>query len=256
MNVVISLIRFLRSQGASEEMILGAVEAVASARTDDHRSAFELRPQDESAERRRTYDRERQRDKRAAAKACVLGQSADNPPTSAETGTYIEDTSSPSSEQESKEARKKERAKRVSGSLLSADWAPTPKHYLDGDGLGLARQRVDALAADMRDWAEANSHRAVARKSNWNAAFSTWLRRNTGPPDGVKPRTVYEAKQLETMEIMRELRESRLDRASDVPGREAAGILSGYPSDKSARFSDGDDRIVEFLPPSHSRAQR
>jgi hypothetical protein len=42
---------------------------------------------------------------------------------------------------------------------------------------------VDNHATEMRLWAEANAHRPVARKVDWNKTFSGWLRR-------AKPNTI------------------------------------------------------------------
>jgi hypothetical protein len=72
--------------------------------------------------------------------------------------------------------QKKARAESASkGERLPADWRPKAAHYEQGEKLGIRRDQVDAYADKMRNWAEANAHRAVARKSNWDAAFRNWL---------------------------------------------------------------------------------
>jgi hypothetical protein len=63
------------------------------------------------------------------------------------------------------------------GNALPADWQPTPADLEYGRNLGLADRAVTEAAEDMRQWADANSSRDVARKSNWSAAFKGWLRR-------------------------------------------------------------------------------
>jgi hypothetical protein len=131
-------------------------------------------PRDEATERRRAYDRERARTKRE-----IRRQSADSAdsPKSALTSLSLETDINKGKE------RKKER-----GEKISADWQPSDSHYLDGAELGFSRAEVDGFAEDIRLWARANEHRQVARKSNWDLAFSAWIRRASrdrkqrGPP--------------------------------------------------------------------------
>jgi hypothetical protein len=69
---------------------------------------------------------------------------------------------------------------RNKGHELPVDWKPTEKHYAKGETLGFHRGQIDWFAERMRNWAEANKHRAVARKSNWDAAFSNWIADKAG----------------------------------------------------------------------------
>lgn len=82
------------------------------------------------------------------------------------------------------------------GELLSPDWMPKAKHYEQGEKHGISRERVDAYADKMRNWATANAHRPVAKKSNWDAAFSNWLadksERNSGTSQPEAPLTFSE----------------------------------------------------------------
>jgi hypothetical protein len=48
------------------------------------------------------------------------------------------------------------------------------------------RQQIDAKADEMRLWARANGHRAVARKLDWDATFTGWIRRDWGNVNGAK----------------------------------------------------------------------
>jgi len=71
-----------------------------------------------------------------------------------------------------------DKVKRSKGDVLPIDWKPTEQHYAKGVELGMTPQVVDGFAARMRNWADANAHRQVARKAGirgWNAAFSNWL---------------------------------------------------------------------------------
>ena len=73
------------------------------------------------------------------------------------------------------ESKKPVRAKKNQGELLPSDWVPKPAHYAKGDQLGFSRQQIDLFAERMRNWAGANAHRPVARKSNWDQAFHNWI---------------------------------------------------------------------------------
>lgn len=119
---------------------------------------------------------------RDAAKPLKSGKPA------AGTGTLALLLTEENQDSELPEGRKKVRADSVSkGERLPDDWRPMQDHYEQGEALGISRQQVDAYADRMRNWAVANGHRQVARKSGikgWNAAFRNWLadkaERNTG----------------------------------------------------------------------------
>lgn len=68
-------------------------------------------------------------------------------------------------------------AKEKAGGHLPADWQPSEvtiaKLRAKGIGDGLIRECLQ----DMRDWAEANANRSIARKLKWDAAFAGWVRR-------------------------------------------------------------------------------
>ncbi len=64
------------------------------------------------------------------------------------------------------------------GRALPDDWKPSERHYSEAVKLNLNNTAVDRMAEDMRLWARANANRAVARKADWDATFSNWLRRN------------------------------------------------------------------------------
>jgi len=74
------------------------------------------------------------------------------------------------------------------GNQLPADWRPAERHYAEAAALNLPRATVDREAQNMRLWAVANANRAVARKANWDATFSNWLRRKAD--DGQKKQEI------------------------------------------------------------------
>lgn len=74
-----------------------------------------------------------------------------------------------------KEERKKERKPAVT---LPGDWVPSQRHIHEGRDLGFDETQVRSQAEDMRLFAQANEHTGRGYKSNWNAYFSSWLRRN------------------------------------------------------------------------------
>lgn len=139
---------------------------------------------DTVAERKRAYDRERMREKRGAVE-----ESYDSRTTETENALSI--SSSLSESQSSEEVDEKKvikKEKRARGEKLPAEWKPSESHYRDATERGLSATDVDALADEMRGWSQAEDHRSVARKSNWDMAFSGWIRREAkqrrsrGPP--------------------------------------------------------------------------
>jgi hypothetical protein len=94
---------------------------------------------------------------------------------------------SPLSSLRKKESKKEE--ERGRGIRIPPDWKPSEGHYERGSKLGYQREQVDGFAETMRLWAEANAHRPVARKLNWDQAFDCWLRRQpkTPPPPSMNP---------------------------------------------------------------------
>jgi|SRR5215468_11313034 len=68
--------------------------------------------------------------------------------------------------------------KQARGTRLPEDWQPNERHFIEGRTLGHSHEGVLASAHDMRLWADANAHRPVARKLDWDKTFSGWLRRN------------------------------------------------------------------------------
>jgi hypothetical protein len=105
--------------------------------------------------------------------------------------------------------RKKEAASGGSarGAVLPDDWCPADRSVALGWRLGLAEIEIQDEADVMRAWATANAHRAITRKSNWDAAFDNFLRRRAKEGGGRngKPRPTSPAGHSKTLaEIGRE----------------------------------------------------
>lgn len=69
---------------------------------------------------------------------------------------------------------------RYRGSTIPMVWEPSNDDREYGRALGLTMAKIDEIAEDMRLWAGANEHRAVARKAGskgWSLAFKGWMRR-------------------------------------------------------------------------------
>lgn len=67
------------------------------------------------------------------------------------------------------------RPKKV-GCLCPDDWKPKASHFDLAKTLGRAPTWVSEQAERMRNWSHANAHEPKARKANWDAALSNWLR--------------------------------------------------------------------------------
>lgn len=117
-------------------------------------------PVDLVAEKRRAYDRQRKRNSG---------------------GIPVESGGIP----ESASSLKKEKKKR--GEKLPPEWTPSEVHFKQASELGHDSVWLKSQAEDMRLWARANEHRAVARKLDWDLTFTTWIRRNAKP--GGRPMT-------------------------------------------------------------------
>jgi hypothetical protein len=110
-----------------------------------------------------------------------LPVSAEFHPISADTGFASSLTPFPLNNTQKGEGRKEEaKSKRRTGIPLPDDWQPSEDHYADAATAHRTRDQVDAKAEEMRLWAKANGHRAVARKLDWDATFTGWMRRDWG----------------------------------------------------------------------------
>lgn len=164
-NMVEQMLKF----GVPPEMIVLAVRTAEESA--DIRRHPPDSPVDVAAEKRRAYDRERQREKREAEK------SADSPPTSSENALSSSSLSDSPTSQEVDEKKVSKKEKRARGEKIPPEWRPPPEVYDYGKTLGLDRADIDATVGEMIGWGQANSHRAVARKTDWYAALQGWMRR-------------------------------------------------------------------------------
>lgn len=67
---------------------------------------------------------------------------------------------------------------KTKGSKLPDDWQPSEKHLALAESLGRTAAWMNDQAERMRGWAKANAHRSVTSKSDWNAAFTNWMKGN------------------------------------------------------------------------------
>jgi hypothetical protein len=140
-------------------------------------------PVDIAAENRRAYDRERKASKRNST-----GLSTGLPP---EFPNALPSSSSHDpGKVNQKEVKKEEASRRKTGHALPDDWQPKDHHYRFADECRRPHADVDAKAEEVRLWAKANAHRAVARKTDWDAMFTGCLRRDwgkNGASNGTRP---------------------------------------------------------------------
>ena len=66
--------------------------------------------------------------------------------------------------------------KRSRGHLCPEDFRPTAQHYETAASLGMPRQTVDQICANMHNWSRANANRAIARKSDWGLTLHSFIR--------------------------------------------------------------------------------
>lgn len=164
MTPLADMIAEMLARGVPHDLIVTAVRAAEMSRNSTGI------PVDKTAEKRRAYDRERK-----AAKKHSTGIPPEIPP-ERENALYL------SSSKEVKEDEVKKERKR--GQKIPPEWQPNVGHFAAGKKLGFTPAGVLEQAEDMRLWAHSNDHRAVARKSDWNLTFLSWLRRNKPKGNG------------------------------------------------------------------------
>lgn len=179
MTPIADMIEKMTAEGVPMHVIVLAVKTAELAAQSGKSGGI---PVDTTAEKRRAYDRERKANKRKSG-----GKSGGIPP-----DTELALSSSlPKIDPEIK----KEEAKptRVRGHALPDDWLPSEVHYAEGSLTQHSRADVDAKADEMRLWARANGHRAVARKLDWDATFTGWMRRDWGRYGGLNGKRTAQA---------------------------------------------------------------
>jgi hypothetical protein len=165
------------------------------------------------AEENRRYERERKRTYRrdnlspGMSQVCpgtIEGQDGDNDGTSPgqkeipsalplEKTRLLSNLSLKASSEKSKEVeevvvvgteRARDRKPRAVGAPLPDDWQPKQLHHSLAVSLGVSVERMIGMAAAMRCWAKAEAGRAVTKKSDWDQAFSGWMRRDVARSNG------------------------------------------------------------------------
>lgn len=182
------------------------IETIIVAVRSMERAASTRQGVDETAEKRRAWDREYRRNKR--------GRTSERPPdppdfhpkppdvgSAAISSVEAEEGLSMKEDKKNKQESKKVRSAR--GTKIPPDWRPNERHYAEGASRGMSRADVDERATAMREWCGANENRAVTTKANWDLAFmGTWVKqanRHGGKFNGTaqtKPGVVAVAKRL------------------------------------------------------------
>lgn len=119
---------------------------------------------DSTIEKRRAWDRNYRRKQRESTR-----HPPDIHPTS-------DDSTSLSLEVE-EDIQVKEVRKKARGAKLPPDWIPKQSHYDEAKRRGRDGAWVDDKAQDMRIWCVSNSNRAITTKSDWDATFMAWIRK-------------------------------------------------------------------------------
>jgi len=170
-----SLIADLIRAGVDPDLVARVSNAIASNYVVIRENPAD-NPRTSADEKRRAYDRERQRIRR---------MSADNPRTSAEsakTPLTIEDLN------------KKERKR--TGERISADWKPSDADFSFARSKGMPQTRVDLEAEKFRNYWVAKTGTA-ATKLDWPATWRNWVLSSLERMPGEQPSTVVQLKQTE-----------------------------------------------------------
>jgi hypothetical protein len=80
----------------------------------------------------------------------------------------------PETDTETDTETEKKKKEKPGKKLLPGDWQPNLTHRLLASSKGLSEQEFTEAVAEMRDWSIGNGQ----KRSNWDAVFSNWLRRN------------------------------------------------------------------------------
>lgn len=246
MSVIAAALRELIAAGASGEELVAAIERIEEAsipprslRQDRNRRYYEARKAREDEE------------ERLKASEIKTFKTIKTPLRRFKT-LETEAPSSSSDRVFKKEVSKKESHSR--GTKIPADWSPTDSHFVEGAKLGLDRSAVDRFAEDMRLWAESNSNRQVARKSDWDKTFLVWMRRNAPSTKNlIRPLSLSEIKQLETRDAIAKVRQAVRDR-SDDGSDPLARFLPVHERERSRRLPDGFGGNVLELHPADRHA--
>jgi hypothetical protein len=269
-DLVTTVIEFGEQSGMAPSDILALVKLVQG--TAEIRGFYELPPQNDARERKRERDRRRQSLLRAAKQEATEGR----PPievahvasdvasdvAATDLRSFLDYRPCHDLEIQEKEERKKESANRSPrlasprvGHALPSDWLPSAAHFALAERLGITHEAVNNAATEMRDWATANANRAIARKSDWNAAFSNWLRRlkTSRLPNPSRPLTPHQQQKAKADAALEELRahnrarQAEFDRGPGYSRAEDSRLLSADAGGGPASIYGGADRAFEPL---------
>jgi hypothetical protein len=165
MNVptpIADMITEMHASGIQFEMIVVAVRSM-------ERALSTRQKVDETAEKRRAWDREYRRNKRYCPP-----DPPDIHPTPPDVGS---DALSSLGKEDSCSEVKSKKERKTRGTKIPPDWRAKQSHYEEGEKRGLSRLRVDELADNMRTWCAANANRSVTTKADWDATFMGFIRR-------------------------------------------------------------------------------
>ena len=128
------------------------------------------RPVDETAEKRRAWDREYRHRKKYGPP-----DSTRNPP---EDASYLENSKSLQGVESKKERKPR-------GTKIPPDWVPKESHYAEGLKRGMNRARVDDLGETLRLWCASNANTAKTTRADWDSFFMSWIRREKIVGNGI-----------------------------------------------------------------------
>lgn len=171
---IADLVANLLSTGIPPDAVVAAVRAAEL-------HAQSVGSADSAAARRRAWDRER---KRKNPSGISTGkQVGDEERTLLLTNSPPEKTIQVKKDRTSEEIVEGQK-KRSRGTPLPDDWQPSSHHFDQAVALHLSQPQVLGMAEDMRLWAKGNSNRQIARKADWEATFSGWMRRESKKANG------------------------------------------------------------------------
>lgn len=160
MTLIADMVTRLIAAGTPPEVAAEVVAEAFAAGAVRRQSAEH--PVDVATEKRRAYDRERQRKIRELRR-----QSAEHPPMSRPALTL-------SSDLENQDQPKKEKKVRARKAVLPPDWQPSEGHFQRAADMNIPRHAVIEKAEDMRLWHKASGE----LKMDWDATFDGFLRRD------------------------------------------------------------------------------
>jgi len=73
------------------------------------------------------------------------------------------------------------------GRALPADWRPSEQFWRWAAEKGHSRDVCDQSLEEMREWADANRNRQIARKADWCSALKGWVRKAAKNRKGTDP---------------------------------------------------------------------